>query len=132
MTPQALTQPTAMAAFAMSLGTTQQALVSSDLAYGTVSALPSLSPSLSPSIQAYANSNPIALTASTSLIEVERRGAERVAQVLSVTSTTADRTQARTPSTARPASTQSAIRLSTMTHTTNPIRRASGNSRSLP
>lgn len=132
MTPQALTQPTFMAASAMSLGTTQQAHVSSDMAYGTVSARPSLSPSLSPSIRAYATSNPIALTESTSGIEVERRGAERVAQVLSVTSTTTDRTQARTPRTARPAFTQSAIRPSTMTHTTNHIRRASGNSRSLP
>lgn len=117
-----------MASSAMSFGTTQQALVSSDMAHGTVSACPSLPPS----IRTYANSNPMALTESTSLIEVERRGAERVAQVLSVTATTTDRTQARTPRTARPAFTQSAIRPSTMTHTTKHIRRASGNSRSLP
>ena len=70
----------------------------------------------------------------STLIEVERRGAERIAQVQTVTKSirdlTTDCTQARTPRTARPAFTRRP--LSTMTSTTNtPLRRASGDSRSL-
>ena len=79
--------------------------------------------------------NPIRSNATriTSLIEVERRGAEREAQVQTVTESlrdiTTDCTQARTTRTACPAS---AIRpTSTMTRTTNStIRRVSGESRS--
>jgi len=73
-------------------------------------------------------------TSVTTLIEVERRGAERIAQVPTVTGSTRDlttiRTEARTPRTACPAFTRRP--LSTMTRTTNtPLRRASGDLRSL-
>lgn len=73
-------------------------------------------------------------TSVTTLIEVERRGAERTAQVPAVPGSTIDLTthctEARTPRTARPAFTRRP--LSTMTSTTNtPLRRASGDSRSL-
>ncbi len=73
-------------------------------------------------------------TSFTTLIEVERRGAERTAQVPAVTGFTRDLTthctEARTPRTARPAFTRRP--LSTMTSTTNtPRRRASGDLRSL-
>lgn len=72
-------------------------------------------------------------TSVNALIEVERRGAERVAQVQTVTKSirdlTTERTEARTPRTARPAFTRRP--LFTMTSTTNTtIRRASGDSRS--
>ena len=68
------------------------------------------------------------------LIEVERRGAERIAQVQTVTKSirdlTTDCTQARTPRTARPTFTRRP--LFNMTSTTNtPLRRASGDLRSL-
>lgn len=73
-------------------------------------------------------------TSVTTLIEVERRGAERTAQVPAVTGSTIGLTthctEARTPRTARPAFTRRP--LSTMTSTTNtPLRRASGDLRSL-
>ena len=81
-----------------------------------------------------ANGNTSDNTSVTTLIEVERRGAERTAQVPAVTGSTRDLsthcTEARTPRTARPAFTRRP--LSTMTSTTNtPLRRASGDLRSL-
>lgn len=73
-------------------------------------------------------------TSFTTLIEVERRGADRTAQVPAVTGSTIDLstncTEARTTRTARPAFTRRP--LFTMTSTTNtPLRRASGDLRSL-
>lgn len=73
-------------------------------------------------------------TSVNSLIEVERRGAERTAQVPALTWSTRDHatncTEARTPRTACPTFTRRP--LFTMTSTTNtPLRRASGDLRSL-
>lgn len=159
MTPQAHLQPTPMASSAMAFGPAQLASVFSDTARGMVRAsarsVPSnsnattnsvaacaLSPINLPRIPVTSNESSISNaiystngnTSVTTLIEVERRGAERTAQVPTVTGSTLDLTthctEARTPRTACPDFTHRP--LSTMTSTTNtPLRRASGDLRSL-
>lgn len=142
MTPQTHTPPTTLARSGMVFGSSYQAHVTSDTAGETLCARV-----LSTAFRLHTTTNtavaddvalvnPICSNAAriTSLIEVERRGAEREAQVQTVTESmrdlTTDCTEARTPRTARPAFTRRP--LSTMTSTTNtPLRRASGDLRSL-
>lgn len=159
MTSQAHDQPTSMALSPMAIGPAPLASVFVDSACGMVRALArsvlsnlnattnlvvacALSPINLPRITLTSNASSISNaiysaignTSVSSLIEVERRGAERIAQVPTVTESikdiSTDCTQARTPRTARPAFTRRP--LSTMTSTTNtPLRRASGDLRSL-
>lgn len=158
MTSQAYPQP-AMASYLMAFGSAHPASVQAETARGMVCARIA---SLTTNLNAATNSlviDPVSLINTTrgsltrntssitaeiyssidntvinTLIEVERRGAEREAQVQTVTESTthitADFTRARTPRIARPAF---AIRpLSSMTRTTNStIRRVSGETRSL-
>ena len=159
MTPQAHPQPTSLASSALAFGPAPLASVFADTARVMVRASarsgPSnsnattnsvaacaLSPTNLPRIPVISNASSISNaiyssngnTSVNSLIEVERRGAERTAQVPAVTGSTIDLTthctEARTPRTACPAFTRRP--LSTMTSTTNtPLRRASGDLRSL-
>ena len=159
MTSLAHPQPTNMAFYAMAFGPAQMASLQADTACGMLCAraafvTTNLNPATSLVVaDAVSLANPtsasvarntssisnaiysaIGDTSINTLIEVERRGAERMAQVQSVTKSigdlTTERTEARTPRTARPAFTRRPP--FTMTSTTNtPLRRASGDLRSL-